>query len=59
MKDLLRHRARVDFDADRKHRQKKFAIAWLIEKSKVHCRFRFESRKLISSIFFLNEKYSK
>jgi hypothetical protein len=27
MKDLLRHRARVDFDADRKHRQKKFAIA--------------------------------
>jgi ppGpp synthetase/RelA/SpoT-type nucleotidyltranferase len=30
MKDLLRHRVHVDFDSDKEHRQKAFAIAQLI-----------------------------
>jgi hypothetical protein len=34
MKDLLRHRVYVDFASDKEHRQKAFAIAWLIEKDR-------------------------
>jgi hypothetical protein len=34
MKDLLRHRAHVDFDSDREHRQKAFAIARSIKKDR-------------------------
>jgi hypothetical protein len=34
MKDLLRHRVHVDFDSDREHRQKAFAIAQSIEKDR-------------------------
>jgi hypothetical protein len=34
MKNLLRHRVYVDFDSDRKHRQKEFAIARSIEKDR-------------------------
>jgi hypothetical protein len=34
MKDLLRHRAHVDFDSNRKHRQKAFATARSIEKDR-------------------------
>jgi hypothetical protein len=33
MKNLLRHRVHVDFDSDRKHRQKTFATARLIKKN--------------------------
>jgi hypothetical protein len=34
MKDLLRHRVYVDFDSDREHRQKAFAVARSIEKDR-------------------------
>jgi hypothetical protein len=34
MKDLLRHRAHVDFDSDREHRQEAFAAARSIEKDR-------------------------
>jgi hypothetical protein len=34
MKDLLRHLVHVDFDSDKKHRQKAFAIARSIEKDR-------------------------
>jgi hypothetical protein len=34
MKDLLRHRVYVDFDSDKEHRQKAFAVARLIEKNR-------------------------
>jgi hypothetical protein len=34
MKDLLRHRARVDFDSDREYRQETHAAAKSIEKSR-------------------------
>jgi hypothetical protein len=34
MKDLLRHRVHVDFDSNRKHRQKAIAIARSIEKDR-------------------------
>jgi hypothetical protein len=34
MKDLLRHRAHVDFDSDRRHRQKSFAAARSVEKDR-------------------------
>jgi hypothetical protein len=34
MKDLLRHRAHVDFDSNREHRQKAFAAARSIEKDR-------------------------
>jgi hypothetical protein len=33
MKDLLRHRVHVDFDSDKEHRQKAFAVARSIEKN--------------------------
>jgi hypothetical protein len=60
MKDLLRHRVHVDFDSNKRHRQKAFAIARSIEKkSKIHYRLRFESRKSTSSTFCSDEKFSK
>jgi hypothetical protein len=34
MKDLLRHRVHVDFDSDRRHRQKAFATGRSIEKDR-------------------------
>jgi hypothetical protein len=34
MKDLLRHRVHVDFDSNKRHRQKTFAIARSIEKNR-------------------------
>jgi hypothetical protein len=34
MKNLLQHRVRVDFDSDREHQQKAFAVARSIEKDR-------------------------
>jgi hypothetical protein len=34
MKDLLQHRVHVDFDSNKEHRQKAFAIARSIEKDR-------------------------